>query len=89
MNAAWPSLACHAAGSIPNRRSNRTPPTPSTHSCRSRISGPPAYSFSDRLRSCGSFTSRLVSNRRIGTEPTIIRQAPTCSVRSPMGMVAR
>src|SRR5437762_741936 len=42
MNAACPSFACQAAGSYPRARNPRTPPTPRTHSCRSRSSLPPA-----------------------------------------------
>src|SRR5216684_301458 len=89
MNAACPSFACQAAGSYPRVRSTRTPPTPRTHSWRSRRSGPPAYSRWDSPRSAGSFCCRSVSSSRIGTRPTMTRHAPMLTERPDSRTVAR
>ena len=40
-NAAWPSLRCTMLGSIPSASSARTPPTPSSMYCASRVSSSP------------------------------------------------
>ena len=88
-NALCPSLRCTTPGMMSSAASARTPPTPSSSSCRMRTPWSPPYRRDDSSRSSGRLPSTSVSSSSSMLRPTASFQTRAAIGPPRVSMVTR